>query len=72
MAILPKPYHALAQLFDGAEPIPLEAVRNVIHEELGMWPEELFASFDPEPIGSAVRLSSAHSLVRGTHYLLHS
>ncbi|KIM29483.1 hypothetical protein M408DRAFT_114122 [Serendipita vermifera MAFF 305830] len=53
VAILPKPYHVLAQMFDGAEPIPLDAVRNVIREELGMWPEEIFAEFDPNPIGSA-------------------
>ncbi|PVF94923.1 ABC1-domain-containing protein [Serendipita vermifera] len=52
-AILPKPYHALAQMFDAADPIPLEAVRQVIHAELGMWPEEIFAEFDPNPIGSA-------------------
>ena len=54
VAVLPKPYHVLAQMFDAAEPVPLEAVRNVIHEELGMWPEEIFAEFDPVPIGSAV------------------
>ena len=28
-------------------------VREVIREELGRYPEELFASFDPEPIASA-------------------
>ena len=54
VAILPKPYHALAQMFDGAEPISYQAVRDVVHEELGMWPEEIFAEFDPNPIGSAV------------------
>ncbi|KAG8776530.1 hypothetical protein FRC16_004501 [Serendipita sp. 398] len=53
VAILPKPYHALAQMFDAAEPVSLEAVRKVIHDELGMWPEEIFAEFDPNPIGSA-------------------
>ncbi|CAG7853378.1 ABC1 family protein C10F6.14c [Serendipita indica DSM 11827] len=53
VAILPKPYHVLAQLFDSAEPIPLDAVRNVIYSELGMWPEEIFAEFDSVPIGSA-------------------
>jgi predicted unusual protein kinase regulating ubiquinone biosynthesis (AarF/ABC1/UbiB family) len=41
-------------MFDAADPIPLEAVRQVVHEELGMWPEEIFAEFDPNPIGSAV------------------
>jgi predicted unusual protein kinase regulating ubiquinone biosynthesis (AarF/ABC1/UbiB family) len=41
-------------MFDGADPISLEAVREVIHEELGMWPEEIFAEFDPKPVGSAV------------------
>jgi len=47
-------------MFDGAEPISLEAVRNVIHEELGMWPEEIFAEFDPVPIGSAVSNTELH------------
>ena len=55
VAILPKPYHVLAQMFDSAEPVSLDAVRTVIHSELGMWPEEIFAEFDAVPIGSAVR-----------------
>ncbi|KDN51971.1 ABC1-domain-containing protein [Tilletiaria anomala UBC 951] len=51
--VLPKPYHALAKLFDDAEHMPLETVRNVIRCELGRYPEEIFESFDPEPIGAA-------------------
>jgi ubiquinone biosynthesis protein len=60
--MLPKPYRTLAQLFDGAEPIPYQAVRNVVHEELGMWPEEIFAEFDPDPIGSAVSNTELHCI----------
>src|SRR5262249_13197255 len=64
VGILPKPYHALAQMFDGAEPISLEAVRKVIHEELGMWPEEIFAEFDPVPLGSAVSETGLYFVMR--------
>jgi hypothetical protein len=54
VAILPKPYHALAQIFDAAPQLPYEDVRNVIYEELGMYPEELFREFDQVPIRAAV------------------
>ena len=59
------PDHALAQLFDSAEPVPFQTVRQVIHSELGKWPEGLFIEFDEKPLGSAVRrplLSSPPSL----------
>ena len=49
------PDHALAQLFDSAEPVPFQTVRQVIHSELGEWPEGLFIEFDEKPLGSAVR-----------------
>ena len=39
--ILPKPYHALAKLFDDAEHMPAETIRKVIKRELGKDPEEV-------------------------------
>jgi ubiquinone biosynthesis protein len=43
----------LAQLRDQAAPAPYEQARQVIIEELGRPPEEIFASFDPQPIAAA-------------------
>lgn len=61
------PDHALAQLFDSAEPVPFQTVRQMVHSELGVWPESLFIEFDEKPLGSAVCLlppltSQAYSL----------
>lgn len=39
--VLPKPYHALAKLFDDAEHLPSDTVRKVIKKELGKDPEEV-------------------------------
>jgi ubiquinone biosynthesis protein len=43
----------LEQLQDRVPPRPLEEVTERIRAELGAAPEELFASFDPQPIASA-------------------
>jgi ubiquinone biosynthesis protein len=43
----------LAKLQDAAPGVPVEVVRQIIREELGADPEELFASFDPVPMASA-------------------
>lgn len=43
----------LAQLQDQARPETFEAVRAVIEEELGTPLEELFQSFDPQPLAAA-------------------
>jgi ubiquinone biosynthesis protein len=42
----------LMRLFDRVPPAPWEVARQVIRDDLGAYPEELFASIDPEPIGS--------------------
>ncbi|MCC7367469.1 MAG: AarF/ABC1/UbiB kinase family protein [Chloroflexi bacterium] len=42
----------LMRLFDRVEPAPWAVVRQVIREDLGADPEDLFAAIDPEPIGS--------------------
>ena len=57
-------------MFDGAEPISYEAVRDVVHEELGMWPEEIFAEFDPNPIGSAVSNTEPRYCIRKANQIL--
>ena len=44
---------SLAQLQEHAAPQPVEQVRAVVEAELGAPVDELFASFDPEPIGVA-------------------
>ncbi len=43
----------LAKLQDAAPALPFDAIRAVIEEDLGAPLEDLFASFDPEPIGAA-------------------
>lgn len=44
---------ALAPLFDQVCPVPFEDVRRVVEQELGRPLEEIFSSFDPEPMASA-------------------
>ena len=52
--LLPEAYRVeLAKLVDSVPPLPLDVVAGVIREELGAAPDAIFASFDPEPIGSA-------------------
>jgi ubiquinone biosynthesis protein len=43
----------LAKLQDQVAPIPFEEARAVVEAELGSTLDEVFASFDPEPIASA-------------------
>jgi ubiquinone biosynthesis protein len=52
--LLPDAYCAeLTKLQDEVAPVPAKAIADVIREDLGAPPEELFAFFDPEPLGSA-------------------
>lgn len=50
----------LSKLQDSAPPVPTEQIRDVIRRELGAEPEELFASFDDEPMASA-SIGQAHT-----------
>lgn len=40
-------------LHDHAQPVPYEAVREQLAEDLGGLPEQVFAEFDPEPMAAA-------------------
>ena len=52
--LLPKPYiDELEHLQDEVPPMPFEQVERTIEEELHARISKLFASFDPEPLGSA-------------------
>jgi ubiquinone biosynthesis protein len=52
--LLPDAYRAeLAKLQDEVAPVHASAIAQIIREDLGATPEELFAFFDPEPLGSA-------------------
>src|SRR6266481_3485021 len=52
--LLPKPYiEELVHLQDDVSPMPFEQVERTIEEELHARISKLFASFDPEPLGSA-------------------
>ena len=43
----------MENLRDAVTPTPFEEIKPVIEDDFGRPPEELFASIDPEPIGSA-------------------
>jgi ubiquinone biosynthesis protein len=43
----------LRALQDRARPVPFDAVRGVVEEELGLSVEQAFTSFDPEPLAAA-------------------
>ncbi|MBX6383996.1 MAG: hypothetical protein IRZ07_13650 [Microbispora sp.] len=49
----PELTEALARLHDRVAPVPFEAVRPQLVEDLGAPPEEVFAAFSPEPIAAA-------------------
>ncbi|MCB0170607.1 MAG: AarF/ABC1/UbiB kinase family protein [Anaerolineae bacterium] len=52
--VLPKEWQdELAKLQSNVPPFPVEQVRDIIVQELGAPPEELFATFDPEPLAAA-------------------
>ena len=66
--LLPPEYQAeLSKLQDAVPPIDVTAVREVISQELGIAPEELFEDFDPEPLASAsIGQAHAATLTDGT------
>jgi aarF domain-containing kinase len=52
--ILPPAYQqAFASLHDRAPSVPYEEVKRIVFEDFGVAPEELFSSFEHEPIASA-------------------
>ena len=51
---LPKPYlDALSRLQDDVDPIDTREIFRVVEEELGQQPDDLFTSFDVEPLATA-------------------
>src|SRR5262245_38024894 len=51
--ILPIEYcNALYDLLDHVSPVPSDAIAQVIREETGRSPDQLFERFDPEPLAS--------------------
>ena len=50
---------ALAPLQDGVPPRPMDQVRGIIEASVGRPMEELFQSFDPQPVGAA-SIAQAH------------
>ncbi|MGH2598041.1 MAG: ABC1 kinase family protein [Dehalococcoidia bacterium] len=52
--LVPDEYiEVLSRLQDQVPPRPYAEIRQVIRRELGAWPEQLYAWFDPQPIASA-------------------
>jgi ubiquinone biosynthesis protein len=61
--VIPPEYVAeLTKLQDAAPPVPFELMRQVIEEELGEPPEEIFSEFDPQPLASA-SIGQVHAAV---------
>jgi len=59
--LLPPDYiHELRKLQEEVPPFSFEQVQQILEQELGAPFEELFAEFDPEPLGSA-SLSQVHA-----------
>ena len=59
--LLPPPYIAeLSKLQDMVPPEPWEAIREVITQELGRAPEEVFATLEPQPMAAA-SLAQVHA-----------
>lgn len=59
--LLPPAYVAeLAKLQDAATPVPFDAVRETIRDELGQGPEQAFSAFDDLPLASA-SIGQAHA-----------
>ena len=66
--LLPVDYQLeLSRLHDSAPPIPGEAVRELIRDELGDDPDAIFAAFDWEPLAAAsIGQAHAATLIDGT------
>lgn len=66
--ILPAAYLSeLSKLQDAAPPVSAAEIRSLIQQELGATPEQLFASFDDEPLASAsIGQAHAATLADGT------
>lgn len=61
--LLPEEYvNTMKVLHNRSPQMPLDDIYSVIREELGQEPEEVFASFDPEPLGTA-SLAQVHKAV---------
>lgn len=59
--LLPAPYvRALERLQDATDPVPFEAVREVVEAELDARLSAVFPEFDPEPLASA-SLAQVHA-----------
>ena len=70
--LLPAEYLAeLAKLQDSTPPVPVEAVRQILQEELGRPIADVFAAFDMHPLASA-SIGQAHtaSLLDGTEVVV--
>ncbi len=70
--LLPQPYlDELSKLQDSAPPIPSDQVRQLLLQELGRPVEEVFASFDMQPMASAsIGQAHAATLFDGTEVVV--
>lgn len=70
VGLIPEEYRtALSVLQSDAPPMPYEAVREVVSQELGAPPEELFDFFSPRPMAAA-SIGQVHMAHRGDEELV--
>jgi aarF domain-containing kinase len=51
--VLPKPYEIMRQLYDNAPFVGYDVVQQIFQKDFGLDPEQVFASFEKEPVASA-------------------
>lgn len=63
----PETVFELERLQDSLPPVPADAIRDIVVAELGAPPEQVFATFDPEPVATA-SIAQVHAATLARDY----